>query len=181
MIFFGWGKNSKSFEIPNTNKAILTTSKYFHIWWILRVTIAREFFLLSSSNNENNEITTSTKKITRAEVKELMGADIVKPWWFVFNQSLSMALVAIIILVGISVAMPQKEEPLTVNKVLNSSVWTKAEQEYIAKNATDEESAKFETKFKKVEKLKEYQSQRAIVKVNKEIKTDKTVIKPVGQ
>jgi hypothetical protein len=167
MTIFGWGNSFKDFEVPNTNQIITTTYKYFHIWWLLRITFSRQFILSSHSTNQNGEVTTVSKPITRKEIKTLIGNDLVKPWWFIFNQSLSIMIIGLVMLVGISLAMPRKEEPLTVNKVLNSSVWTKTEQEFMAKNSTDQESAKFETKFKKADKLKEYQLQRALLKDKK--------------
>jgi hypothetical protein len=128
MTIYGWGTSFKDFEVPNTNQYITTTYNYFHIWWLLRLTFNRRFFLNKATQNENGEVTITTKPITKDEIKTLLGTDIIKPWWFIFNQSLSFVLIPLLILTVISIAIPRESKPLATINTLSSTVIANGEQ-----------------------------------------------------
>jgi hypothetical protein len=134
MIIYGWGNNFKNFEVPNTNQYITITYKYFHIWWLLRITTNRQFFLTKTTQTETGEVTNTSQPITKDEIKSLIGSDIIKPWWFLFNQSLLIALLALVLFMSISrVISPTSKTKESVN-TLNTK------GELISLNKTSDES-----------------------------------------
>jgi hypothetical protein len=158
---FGWGKGSKLFPITgSTESAVLTTFGYFHIWWLLRLTFNRKWLKVTVLDNGEGYTRLEEKNLTYSEAVEVAGYKIIKPWWVVANQSLAAALAVLIIMVSVVGAIatiyPPKVEAMNVTKILNSSTWSPAEEEFVAINATDEESKAFASKFKKADKLIKY-------------------------
>jgi hypothetical protein len=115
MIIFGWGKDSTVIDTPvpnTTNQAVLTTYSYFHIFWLLRTTFARRWFLVTV----NEEGFTKQESRTKSQVNELLGTNPIKFQWFLFNQSLLTTIALLLITVGVGASiMPQKEIKATNN------------------------------------------------------------------
>ena len=167
---FGWRNGSKIIPIPNnTDQFIITNFKYFHIWWVFRITIGRDWQLGKSTIDENGMKTIATKYIDYTEVVQLMGSKPVKPWWFLFNQSLITGILIFIVSIGIVSVLPKEIKELSVKNVISSSIWTQDEEDFVAKNASDQESAEFTKKFKKTSNLEKYLVKRSFYLKEKKI------------
>jgi hypothetical protein len=170
---FGFGNKNTIFPIPNskTNEgsAVQSTINYFHIWWLLRVTFGRKWSIINITKNPDGSENTNEKKVSYKEAVEAYGGNIVKPWWFIFNQSIISFLVLLTLIIGIAIANPAPIKPLNAQTINSTNVWTTKEEEYMAEFATDEESQVFANKFKKVDKLNAYLKLRALKQEQKKL------------
>jgi hypothetical protein len=116
MIIFGWGKDSTviSTPVPNsTNQAVLTTYSYFHIFWLLRTTFARDWYLVTV----NEEGYSKQDRKSKQEITELLRTNPIQFHWFIFNQSLLTTIALLLITFGVTSAITPKKEITAINNI----------------------------------------------------------------
>jgi hypothetical protein len=160
MIIFGWGSKSKQIKIPdNKEQFIITTFGYFHIAWIWRITTNRQWYLINRSTDDKGQTITSEKFLTIDEVKQILGKDPTNLFWTIFNQSLLLTLVPLVIFTLVSgfFRPPQlnKQEIIAKVKVVDELSYQKLLQDYKDDKKTKtkiEDYRRIYTKFPEIEK-----------------------------
>ncbi|AEI13489.1 hypothetical protein [Cellulomonas gilvus] len=93
MIFFGWGRNSKTHELSPHHVLVLTYA-YFHVFWLFRITVPQGYGLATLS-----EYGWATRPMTPLEVdnggyKELLSVS----WWWRWGLLVGLAGVVLLVI-----------------------------------------------------------------------------------
>lgn len=95
MIFYGWGKNSKTLD-TGPSEALVLVYQYMHIFWLFRVSFGHKYSLATLTDTG-----WMTAPLTRADVK-LTGAKsaLQLHWWWRFGLFVPLGLIAVLAIAG---------------------------------------------------------------------------------
>jgi len=97
MVFFGWGRRSKTRQV-SAEQALVLSYGYFHLFWLFRISFGLRYALATLT-----EQGWATREMSPQEVQAIDApAQLSLHWWWRWGLVLPLALIAISIAVAVT-------------------------------------------------------------------------------